>query len=311
MPSSRRRLLRIHPGDTVLVALTDLAAGETVTHDSGAVTLSTTVPAKHKVVLRDTAIGDPVIMYGVLVGRAAQAIPSGAVLTTANVRHDAAAIDLSMPVGRPWHAPDVSRYAGRTFDGYHRDDGRVGTRNLWLVLPLVFCENRNVRALQDAFDRELGYGAPESHRLTVRAMAERHRRGEPYPGAASTERNARPAARPFPNLDGIRFLTHEGGCGGTRQDTRALCGLLAGYIVHPNVAGATVLSLGCQHAQVDILREEIAERDPHFTKPLFTFEQQRMGTEDALMTAAIGETFGGFIEANRATRAPEIGRAHV
>ena len=304
MTTSRRRLLRIHPGDTVLVALTDLAAGETVTHDTGAVTLSTAVPAKHKVVLRDTAIGDPIIMYGVLVGRASQFIPCGAALTTANVTHAAAAIDLSVPVARAWHSPDVSRYAGRTFDGYHRADGRVGTRNLWLVLPLVFCENRNVRALQDAFDRELGYGAPEVHRLTVREMAERHRRGEPYAGAARTAREAQTMSRPFPNLDGIRFLTHEGGCGGTRQDTRALCGLLAGYIVHPNVAGATVLSLGCQHAQVEILREEIAARDPHFAKPLLTFEQQRMGTEDALMTAAIGETFGGFIEANRATRAP-------
>jgi altronate hydrolase len=304
MTASRRRLLRIHPADTVLVALTDLATGETVAHDAGAVTLITAVTSKHKVVLRDTRIGDPIVMYGVLVGRASQFIPCGAALTTANVSHDATAIDLSASVGRAWHAPDVSKFAARTFDGYHRADGRVGTRNLWLVLPLVFCENRNVRALQDAFDRELGYGTPEVHRLTVREMAERHRRGEPYAGAPSTARDAQTTARPFPNLDGIRFLTHEGGCGGTRQDTRALCGLLAGYIVHPNVAGATVLSLGCQHAQVDILREEITERDPHFAKPLFTFEQQRMGTEDALMTAAIGETFGGFIEANRATRAP-------
>jgi altronate hydrolase len=44
----------------------------------------------------------------------------------------------------------------------------------------------------------------------------------------------------FPNVDGIKFLTHTGGCGGTRQDSTALCGLLAGYITHPNVAGATV-----------------------------------------------------------------------
>ena len=59
----------------------------------------------------------------------------------------------------------------------------------------------------------------------------------------------RASERVFPNIDGIRFLTHEGGCGGTRQDAQALCGLLAGYIHHPNVAGATVLSLGCQNAQ--------------------------------------------------------------
>ena len=52
--------------------------------------------------------------------------------------------------------------------------------------------------------------------------------------------------RVFQHIDGIKFLTHDGGCGGIRQDSEALCNLLAGYITHPNVAGATVLSLGCR-----------------------------------------------------------------
>ncbi len=300
-----QQVLRIHPDDNVLVALCDLAAGQTVVDHGDRIALVTAIPSKHKVALQDLAIGDPIRMYGVLVGRATQRILRGAALTTENVRNDAAPIDLTAPVGRAWRAPDVSHFAGRTFDGYHRADGRVGTRNLWLVLPLVFCENRNVRALQEAFDRELGYGAPETQRLAVREMVRRHRMGEPMdvplPAvSASTEADR----RLFPNLDGIRFLTHEGGCGGTRQDTQTLCGLLAGYLVHPNVAGATVLSLGCQHAQVEILREEIARRDPTFAKPMLVFEQQRMGTEDALMNAAVRETFDGFIDANRASRAP-------
>ncbi len=49
----------------------------------------------------------------------------------------------------------------------------------------------------------------------------------------------------FSNVSGIRFLVHSGGCGETRHDSAELCGLLEGYITHPNVAGATVLSLGC------------------------------------------------------------------
>ena len=281
-----------------------MVAGAHVAYDRGELNLITNVAAKHKVAEHTLAEGDAVVMYGVIVGRATSTIASGAALSTSNVRHDAAAIDLTAPVARPWTPPSTATFAGRTFDGFHRADGRVGTRNLWLVLPLVFCENRNVRALQDAFERELGYAAPEVHRLTVREMVERHRRGEPFDSAMGDAPDTYRATRPFPNVDGIRFLTHEGGCGGTRQDTRALCGLLAGYIVHPNVAGATVLSLGCQHAQVDILREEIAARDASFSKPLFAFEQQRMGTEDALMRAAMRETFGGLIEANTAQRAP-------
>src|SRR5215472_18243704 len=100
----------------------------------------------------------------------------------------------------------------------------------------------------------------------------------------------------FQNLDGIKFLTHEGGCGGTRQDAGGLAGLLAGYIHHPNVAGATVLSLGCQNAQIASLREEIQKRDPAFNKPLIVLEQQQSPSEFAMISQAIEKTFEGLVE---------------
>ncbi|MGB7470665.1 MAG: UxaA family hydrolase, partial [Candidatus Acidiferrum sp.] len=97
---------------------------------------------------------------------------------------------------------------------------------------------------------------------------------------------------------------HEAGCGGTHEDARNLCGLLAGYIHHPNVAGATVLSLGCQHAQVPLLLEEIKRRDPSFHKPLLIFEQQKSPSEAAMLSRAIRETFLGLVEADKITRQP-------
>jgi altronate hydrolase len=111
-------------------------------------------------------------------------------------------------------------------------------------------------------------------------------------------------SRVFPNVDGIKFLLHEGGCGGTREDSNNLCGLIAGYLHHPNVAGATVLSLGCQHAQIDILRKQIERRNPKFDKPLVILEQQKSGSEFAMLSQAIGQTFDGLIEADKARRAP-------
>src|SRR5690606_24814534 len=105
-------------------------------------------------------------------------------------------------------------------------------------------------------------------------------------------------------VGGIKCLDHEMGCGGTRADSDALCGLLAGYITHPNVAGATVLSLGCQHAQATILRDEIVKRDPDFNKPLYIFEQQLMGTEANLIQEAIRHTFVGLVAANQQARRP-------
>ena len=147
----------------------------------------------------------------------------------------------------------------------------MGTRNYWLVLPLVFCENRNVDRLREALEEELGYGSTQnSYRQYVRQLVDKrekaNERGSSAVAAADAHRASREADRVFPNLDGIRFLTHQGGCGGTRQDAQALCGLLAGYIHHPNVAGATVLSLGCQNAQASMLMDELRARDPEMTK---------------------------------------------
>jgi len=164
----------------------------------------------------------------------------------------------------------------------------------------VFCENRNVEALRDAFEEELGYGRPKLYRQQVRQLIEQHHQGS----RAMERKDLAATERVFPNVDGVRFLVHEGGCGGTRQDAKALCGLLAGYIHHPNVAGATVLSLGCQNAQASMLIDELRARDPQLTKPVHFFDQQRSGRETVLMTDALEATFAGLTEANRIKRTP-------
>lgn len=302
------KVLRIDRKDNVLVALETLPEGRSVAFEDGEIVPLAMIPAKHKVALKKLAAGDPVIMYGGLVGRASEAIAQGGLLTTRNVRHDTSAYHEK--AGEfVWNAPDVSRWRGRTFQGYLREDGQAGTRNYWIVLPLVFCENRNVEALREAFEDELGYGRPQRYREQVRALAAEYRGGLTNGKAAQASAAApihAPAAnaRLFPNVDGIRFLIHQMGCGGTRADARTLCGLLAGYIHHPNVAGATVLSLGCQNAQMAVLREEIEKRDPKLAKPVLFYEQQRSGTESAMLSDAIAATFRGMAEANKLRRQP-------
>src|SRR4029077_17363697 len=186
-----------------------------------------------------------------------------------------------------WTPPDVTRWRQTTFQGFHRADGQVGTRNYWLVVPLVFCENRNIAVLKQAFEEELGFAAPQVYRQQVAEFVRLYRMGRANEIAdhGVAARGGRAAvSRNFENVDGIKFLMHEGGCGGTREDSNNLCSLIAGYIHHPNVAGATVLSLGCQHSQVAILREQIKKRDPHFSKPLIVFEQQQSGSELKMMS---------------------------
>jgi altronate hydrolase len=194
--------------------------------------------------------------------------------------------------------PDASVWAQRGFLGYYRADGQVGTRNYWLVLPLVFCENRNIERMREALEEELGYGSANSYRRHVRQLIDQRANGDVQPETVAHPR----AERIFNNLDGIRFLTHQGGCGGTRQDAQALCQLLAGYIHHPNVAGATVLSLGCQNAQPGMLMNELRALDPGMHKPVLVFDQQKSGREAALMSRALDETFAALAEANRTER---------
>jgi len=182
----------------------------------------------------------------------------------------------------------------------------VGVANYWIVVPLVFCENRNVQAIREAFEAELGFGKTDMYRDFVQDLVQLYKEGKTQAIESLTLTNGRPSgqARLFKNVDGIKFLTHEGGCGGTRQDAEALCRLIAGYIHNPNVAGATVLSLGCQNAQVDLLKEKVREKDPAFAKPLIILEQQKEGTEQQLLTHAIRQTFLGLAKANELQRKP-------
>jgi altronate hydrolase len=293
--------LQLDRRDNVLVALTPLVPGAVVSYADGSCTVAEPIPVKHKMALIDLAPGDVIRMYGMVVGEAVVPIPRGGLISTRTIRHRTGGYTATrQPVSFP--LPDPSPFAARTFNGYHRADGQVGTRNYWIVLPLVFCENRNVERMREALEEELGYGsARNTYRSHVRGLVHRQASGN-EPGAA--EAASSHAKRIFPNIDGIRFLTHDGGCGGTRQDAQALCGLLAGYIHHPNVAGATVLSLGCQHAQASMLMDELRARDPELRKPVLIYDQQRSGRETALMTGALDATFAALVEANRATRRP-------
>ncbi len=303
----KQRILKVHPKDNVLVALTDLVKGEEVIYEGQSYLLTDNVAAKHKFTTVDLSAGDQLIMYGVLVGKAQFDIPVGSIITTSNIKHAATEFNAA-DAHMSWEQPDVTEWKDRTFNGFHRTDGEVGTANYWLVIPMVFCENRNLEVLQEALMNNLGYGRNETYQLQAKELMALYEKGasvnEILNAQLTYSEQAAKQNRMFPNVDGIKFLTHTGGCGGTRQDSETLCGLLAGYITHPNVAGATVLSLGCQNAQVSILNEEIAKRSRNFDKPLYILDQQTIGKESELLSQAIKQTFAGLIQANANERKP-------
>jgi altronate hydrolase len=305
----KKTVLKVHPADNVLVALQDLPAGEPVQLNGDTYAPLENIPAKHKFTATPIPDGGAVTMYGVLVGRATKDLPVGVGvrISTENITH--ATSEYATRERRiDWHQPDISSFREATFMGYHRSDGSVGTANYWLVIPMVFCENRNVEVMREALVSQLGYGRPKKYNEFAGSLASLYRSGKSVEEILQThfepESTAHQDSRLFKNIDGIKFLTHEGGCGGIRQDAQALCGLLAGYITHPNVAGATVLSLGCQNAQVAMLQQEIEKRSPGFDKPLLVYEQQKLGSEEVLLTHAIRDTFAAIAKSNENTRRP-------
>ena len=299
------RILKIHPNDNVLVALQNLAKGETIIYDGHEYTLQDDIQAKHKFFMQDMNAGDHIIMYGVLVGKAQHFILKGGLMDTENTKHASDPYEFR-PYHYEWHAPDVSKFEGRTFNGYLRNDGRVGTANYWLFIPTVFCENRNLDVIREALHNELGYAVTDKYKSYAHQLVEAYKNGETLKEAdPSSIGMASPAAnRVFKNVDGIKFLNHQGGCGGTRQDAAVLSKLLAAYADHPNVAGVTVLSLGCQNLQVKDFVDDLKQRSPNFDKPLFIFEQQQSQSEEQLVKEAIRKTFIGLTEINKIERQP-------
>src|SRR3984893_11425299 len=190
-------VLKLDPRDNVLIALADLNQGEPIQFEGESYTLVSNVPAKHKFATEDLFVGDDVVMYGVMVGAAVKQIQRGERLTTSNVQHHASGFH-EQSVEYHWASPDVSRWKERTFLGYHRSDGQVGTRNYWVVVPLVFCENRNIGVLKQAFEEELGFAMPQIYRRQVAELARLYAdgRSQEIKTRALTEDAAGPARFP-------------------------------------------------------------------------------------------------------------------
>jgi altronate hydrolase len=303
----KKSILKVHEKDNVIIALNNLKKNMHVVYNGDEFVLVEDIPAKHKFTATDLRPGDQVYMYGVLVGKARHHISRGSLITTGNVKHAIESYEISAGK-RHWRQPDITRWRHKTFNGFLRSDGSAGTANYWIVVPMVFCENRNLDVLREALQDQLGYARPKKYKTFTENIIKLYREGGTVKQVLNADfvvdQKGSSRERLFENVDGVKFLSHTGGCGGTGQDAFSLCGLLAGYITHPNVAGVTVLSLGCQHSQISILMDEIHKRSPKFDKPLYVIEQQKIGLEKDVLTESIRTTIAGLMEANEHKRQP-------
>lgn len=207
------RMLTLHAQDNVAVALTDISAGEV----DASIGVKALQPVKqgHKIAISRIAVGQNVQRYGQTIGQATADVEPGEHVHTHNLGMSAHTRDYAYAS----EAHDLTLLTHeRTFDGYHRMGGSVGTRNYLGILTSVNCSGSVAKFIAEAAEKS---------------------------GLLDT----------FPNIDGIVPITHGTGCGmsGENEGYDTLFRTLSGYAQHPNFGGILLIGLGCEVMQVSAL----------------------------------------------------------
>ncbi|SOH94945.1 altronate hydrolase/galactarate dehydratase [Monaibacterium marinum] len=249
------KTLLLHPNDNVAIALGPLTAGQDIAR--------TDVPASHKVAVADIAQGAHVLRYGQIIGKATQPIETGSHVHDHNMDMSGHDVDYAFSSAvQP--LPEVVQ--DRTFDGYHRANGRVGTRNYIGVLTSVNCSGSVARFIAEE--------ATKSGLLDA-----------------------------YPNVDGIVPIVHSTGCGMSNRGDGydILLRTLAGYAAHPNFGGILLVGLGCEVLQLaDLVKGQQITADG----PLRYMTIQQSGGTRRTIDRGV-EHLASLAEfANRASRQP-------
>jgi altronate hydrolase len=264
--------VHLHPRDNVAIAKIDLQAGARVVRDSeglsgSEISLPQSIPSGHKFALEAVPAGDPVRRYGQIIGFAKTAIQPGEHVHKHNLGMGDLALDYAFgadvqPVAL---VPESER---RTFLGYRRPNGQVGTRNYIAVISTVSCSAHVTRAIARHFTPE---------RLAA-----------------------------YPNVDGVMAVTHQSGCsfvsGGPVYTL--LQRTLAGMATHPNVAASIFVGLGCEVNQVDELADNYG-LDDAATKPVRRLVIQDDGGSRKTRDKGIAAVEELLLVANAVGRTPQ------
>jgi altronate dehydratase len=202
-------MIRLHGSDNVAIALQDQPAG--ALPEGLDTALPGPVPRGHKIALRAIPKGAEVVRYGQIIGQATEDIPAGAHVHSHNLGMGPHSSDYAIGTeSRP-----LPPLEPRTFMGYHRPDGTVGTRNYLGILTSVNCSGSVARFIAEAAEKD-------------------------------------PILAAMPGIDGIVPIVHQTGCGmsGTDEGYLTLMRTLKGYARNPNFGGILLVGLGCEVMQV-------------------------------------------------------------
>jgi altronate hydrolase len=141
---TRQDAIRVAMDDDVAVALRPLAAGAVVDVAGTRVTLLADIPKGHKFAARPIAKDVGVHKFGWPFGKALRDIAAGEHVHTHNVTTRLEGVE---DYDYRQSAPRAAVGSTRTFQGYRRQDGRVGTRNEIWILCTVGCVARTAERI--------------------------------------------------------------------------------------------------------------------------------------------------------------------
>ena len=220
--------LKINKADSVVVCLQPMKKGETIETDGGCVTLLQDTPAGHKVLLKDIKAGEDIIKYGYPIGHAKQDLKAGEWVNEDNLKTNLSGT-LSytyQPVDNKLDFEDEKR----TFMGYRRKNGEVGTRNEIWIVPTVGCVNGIAEKLAALLRAETG----------------------------------------CEGIDSIYAWHHNYGCSQLSGDHENTRNILRDIVLHPNAGGVLVLGLGCENNQPELFEQLLGDYDRDRIKFLVT-----------------------------------------
>lgn len=229
------RVMLLAQGDNIVVTTQSVSRNAVLANHN--ITANHDTPQGHKIAIRPIQQGAPILKFETVIGYAAEDIAAGDWLHSHNIKFDA--VDKDYAFARDYVPTQILPPDQRAqFMGIQRANGRVGTRNYIGLFVTVNCSATVARKIANYFDEE-------------RMLA-------------------------WPHVDGVIPFIHDSGCGMelTGEPMDLLRRTLAGYVRHPNMAGALVLSLGCERNNLAQFFEEqgLAEG-----KMLKTITMQQVG----------------------------------
>lgn len=218
-----KKYIKIREEDNVLIALSPLKQGDTITIDNDSFTLLEDIPQGHKIALKDINEGENIIKYGYPIGRAKCPIKKARHVHIHNVKTNLSEqIEYSYDPNKAkalkeqWEKENEAK-DDIFINAYVRENNDIAIRNDIWIIPTVGCVNKIA--------------------TTLEVWGEEKIKGT--------------------NIDKVLALTHPYGCSQMGDDHENTKKILANLVKHPHAGGVLVLGLGCENNTIDKFKEEL------------------------------------------------------